>query len=164
MRLKYNSNNSGGRWWLKDDDWRALEKAGWYVVWGNLYFCGSGFSFNKKPDNAPDCGKGKQCEGHRRFESADEIADKDRYLGALASNAWKETDSPRDAIKEFERLTGQDTSDEGCNCCGAPHSFSWEDEKGQRQYVGGEDVLPLLYGDGPKTLREAYRRLRGEDD
>ncbi len=30
--VEYNSNNSGG-WWLNDNDWYALEKAGWKVEW-----------------------------------------------------------------------------------------------------------------------------------
>lgn len=33
MKVEYTSNNSGGEWWLTDDDWYALEKAGWKVVW-----------------------------------------------------------------------------------------------------------------------------------
>lgn len=33
MKVRYKSNNSGGSWWLKDDDWKALEAAGWQVEW-----------------------------------------------------------------------------------------------------------------------------------
>jgi hypothetical protein len=33
MYVEYSSNNSGGNWWLKDEDWRALEAAGWEVDW-----------------------------------------------------------------------------------------------------------------------------------
>lgn len=33
MKVVYHSNNSGGSWWLADEDWRALEKAGWKVRW-----------------------------------------------------------------------------------------------------------------------------------
>lgn len=33
VKLEYTSNNSGGSWWLSDDDWLALEKAGWTVNW-----------------------------------------------------------------------------------------------------------------------------------
>lgn len=33
MLVTYSSNNSGGNWWLSDDDWRALEAAGWSVKW-----------------------------------------------------------------------------------------------------------------------------------
>lgn len=31
--IRYSSNNSGGKWWLTDDDWKALEKSGWRVSW-----------------------------------------------------------------------------------------------------------------------------------
>jgi hypothetical protein len=31
--VTYQSNNSGGYWWLDDEDWRNLEKAGWKVEW-----------------------------------------------------------------------------------------------------------------------------------
>lgn len=33
MKVTYTSNNSGGSWWLNDEDWFALEKAGWVVDW-----------------------------------------------------------------------------------------------------------------------------------
>lgn len=31
--IEYSSNNSGGDWWLDDEDWYALESAGWDVEW-----------------------------------------------------------------------------------------------------------------------------------
>ncbi len=31
--VEYSSNNSGGDWWLTEQDWLNLEKAGWVVVW-----------------------------------------------------------------------------------------------------------------------------------
>ena len=31
--LLYNSNNSGGRWWLNDEQWENLEDNGWVVHW-----------------------------------------------------------------------------------------------------------------------------------
>jgi hypothetical protein len=30
---RYTSNNSGGHWWLKDEDWFNLAAAGWTVSW-----------------------------------------------------------------------------------------------------------------------------------
>ena len=33
MYVEYIANNSGGSWWLSDDDWKALEAAGWKVDW-----------------------------------------------------------------------------------------------------------------------------------
>ena len=32
-RIEYNAINSGGSWWLTDEDWHALEAAGWKVEW-----------------------------------------------------------------------------------------------------------------------------------
>lgn len=32
-KVTYSSNNSGGGWWLTDEDWHALEEAGWEVAW-----------------------------------------------------------------------------------------------------------------------------------
>ena len=33
MKVEYSSNNSGGDWWLSDEDWKNLEQAGWVVNW-----------------------------------------------------------------------------------------------------------------------------------
>lgn len=99
MRVTYSSNNSGGSWWLTDDDWRNLEAAGWDVQW-------------KK--------------------------DGERFLGALAMKASKDFGDPADAIAEFERITGQDASAEGCNCCGSPHSFEYTDDAGEYHYTSVE--------------------------
>lgn len=33
MKVEYSSNNSGGNWWLSDEDWKNLESAGWVVNW-----------------------------------------------------------------------------------------------------------------------------------
>lgn len=33
MKVIYSSNNSGGRWWLEDEDWKKLESGGWAVEW-----------------------------------------------------------------------------------------------------------------------------------
>lgn len=32
-KVEYSSNNSGGRWWLSDEDWQSLESSGWKVNW-----------------------------------------------------------------------------------------------------------------------------------
>ncbi len=85
MDVEYNSNNSNGYWWLKDEDWKKLEENGWEVLW--------------KKDG--------------------------RWLGALATSAVrKNIRSVKCAIAEWEDITGQDASDEGCHCCGQPHYFS----------------------------------------
>lgn len=33
MAVNYSSNNSGGDWWLDDEDWYNLENAGWLISW-----------------------------------------------------------------------------------------------------------------------------------
>lgn len=65
-----------------------------------------------------------------KWAHSSEYADADgRSLGALATEATKEVETPGEAMREFERITGQDVTDEGCYCCGAPHSFSWGEGK-----------------------------------
>lgn len=135
MRVEYASNNSGGSWWLKDEHWHALAKAGWQVVWavnGDAYYDG--------PPPAESDGS--------------------RYMGALAKRAFLDCETPVDAIRSFEKATGMEASDEGCNCCGPPHRFSWSEPGNGYGSASGEDILPLLYGDGPKSLREACEALK----
>lgn len=107
--VEYSSNNSGGVWWLSDEDWEKLAKAGWNVHWG-------GYRYNNAGPLEP-----------RERSYA-------RWLGAAAVGAAKEFDDPQDAIAEFETLTGQSASEEGCECCGSPHSFSYRDENGVYRY------------------------------
>ena len=143
IHVRYETNNSGGHWWLKDEDWKALEKAGWKVTWA------------------------KDDESYKKS-----IDEEGRFLGSLAHEAEKDFGNLRDAILEFERITGQKATDEGCNCCGAPHTFwygksecvDWkckhkgkEDKKHQWDFVSGERCLKFLYPDKkvPGDLREA---------
>jgi hypothetical protein len=51
------------------------------------------------------------------------FANGDRFLGALATNAIRRDLGLREAVAEWERITGQDATDEGCPCCGHPHMF-----------------------------------------
>jgi hypothetical protein len=98
VKVEFSHNNSGGRWWLKDKDWKALEKAGWTVDWF-----------------------------------------KDQRLGALASNASKDFPTLKAAVEEWEKVTGQDFFDEGCNCCGSP--FSMYATRGKKyEFVSGDSV------------------------
>lgn len=166
MIVKYDSNNSGGSWWLKDDDWKKLEDAGWKVEWYN----------KEKPD--PNC---EYCEGTGKITknilknntmglwSTKDIGkrcfrclhdENGRFLGALATKASKDFSTVKDALEEFEKITGQQVSDEGCSCCGPPHSFDWEDDKSNFNYCSGEGCLEYLYPDKeiPKTLRDAVEK------
>lgn len=101
MIVVYESNNSGGDWWLTDEDWLRLEAAGWKVAWVK--------------DNAR----------HRsRFGS------NERWLGALATKASKDFENIEAAVADWASVTGLDPFATGCGCCGQPHFFrkDWEDE------------------------------------
>lgn len=102
--IEYSSNNSGGSWWLSDEDWKALEAAGWDVEWKD-----------------------------------------GRWLGALATRASKETSDPQEAVREFERVTGQNAGDIGCTCCGPPHNFTFEDDEGNYSYPEREVSSSLSF-------------------
>lgn len=99
--IEYSSNNSGGSWWLTDEDWHALEEAGWTVQWAK--------------DDTDRTWKDNGGE---------------RWLGALATRATFPGDDMEDAIRSFEKATGQWADDDGCDCCGRPHSFYRLDDDG----------------------------------
>lgn len=126
--VEYDSNNSGGSWWLKDEDWEALAAAGWNVHWTQPDKLGSLRSAMDDPD----------YKSPGPLDPRDKTGE--RWLGALATAAAKEFENPRDAIEEFERVTGQDASAEGCNCCGSPHSFSYTDADGGYHYASARVV------------------------
>lgn len=97
--ITYRSNNSGGDWWLKDEDWLRLEAAGWKVSWAK---------------------DSEFLSGARK---------RDRWLGALAVAASKEFGTREEAIEEWASVTGKDPHALGCECCGRPHEFypNWDD-------------------------------------
>lgn len=99
--VEYNSNNSGGRWWLSDEDWKALEAAGWKVEW----------------------------VAEDPFWS--ERAKDGRWLGALARSARREGLSLQAAVAEWESATGLSSTAAGCSCCGQPHDFTEYDAEGK---------------------------------
>jgi len=151
--LYYDSNNSGGSWWLKDEDWKALEEAGWTVHWAMRVrtqygvMWESGRNYDDDPLSMlerPKLGKRwpDKTDGFRSDDeilhvntSYEEALENDaRWLGALACSAAKAGPDPEALVAEFERLTGQNSGDEGCNCCGPPHSFRWTSPDGQEGY------------------------------
>lgn len=140
MKIEYSSNNSGGNWWLSDDDWKKLEKGGWNVHW----------IADEEDDGL-----------------LSSVKKDGRWLGALAKRASKDFETVGDAIRDFERLTGQDASDEGCNCCGPPHTFYWgravSDYDGpddtEYGYCSGSECLQHLYDKVPGSQREATEAL-----
>lgn len=100
--VEYHSNNSGGGWWMKDEDWFALEKAGWVVRWS------------------------KTDDFQSKYVEPD-----GRYMGALAVYAIKQNTTLAEAIAEFDRVTSCYSADLGCNCCGTPHSFTLYNDDGK---------------------------------
>lgn len=119
MRVEYSSNNSGGSWWLTDQNWEDLEAAGWKVNW-----------FKDETD--------------RIFKSDED----GRWLGALATSASREGLSLKDAIEEWERVTGRDSTALGCSCCGTPHNFTlYEGEKYVDSYSPEYPTHGSRYGD-----------------
>lgn len=119
-RITYSSNNSGGRWWLDDDDWINLEKAGWTVLWGGYRFCHSKWATKKDPV----CATEVECNGHGAFSSIKDMKAKDKWLGSYAHEAYIDTDcTMKEVIDKWESITGQNSEDQGCRCCGEPHNF-----------------------------------------
>lgn len=117
----YDSNNSGGYWWLSELQWKALEAAGWNVHWVQK---------NEKWGSwgRPSITYSKPLTKVERHPDGD-------FLGAVAYSAAKEFDRPEDSIEEFESITGLDASALGCSCCGPPHSFEYTDKEGKRHYA-----------------------------
>ena len=126
--VRYSSNNSGGDWWLTDEDWRALEREGWTVEW--------------------------VASDPATFKFLD--PDK-RWLGALATAASKAFPDPyiANAVRDWERITGHNASALGCTCCGPPHSFSAEDVGwGEGGYASGPEIAFVLdESDGDTVTR-----------
>ena len=142
MKLfQYSSNNSGGRWWLSEDNWKALANAGWKVIWSWQEFI-----YNSKGDHIFD------SEGYPKVKDAKPVGT--LWLGGYAKYAYKKFNTVKECIDEFEKLTGQDVSDKGCNCCGAPHNFSWDNGS-----CSGEQCLEYMYDNVPTSLREATEKL-----
>jgi hypothetical protein len=146
--VEYESNNSGGSWWLNDDDWKALEKAGWVVAWRYLtpMYDEKG-SYIRDERGIPKLIHVKDAPPPKwKLGFYDESGETGEYrwLGALATSAYKPDCSDiRAAADEWERITGKSATDAGCPCCGQPHSFTAYDDAGK--YVNS----------GPSTHYEA---------
>lgn len=137
--VEYNSNNSGGSWWLRDEDWKHLEEAGWEVQWGRPYFCHSRFSETPKPSwLTEECKMSKRngqdwnpCPGHYEAHSYEEaIQSGERWLGALAKSAIRRGLKLRKAVDDWESITGESATAAGCPCCGQPHYFTEYSDEG----------------------------------
>lgn len=133
MYVEYNSNNSGGSWWLDDEDWKALEQAGWKVHWAhleNLYTDEEGYV--QEEDGTPKLVP--IGEGNSRFGASFSTKDENgewRYMGSLAKCAYRVGLGLSAAASEWERVTGKSSTDAGCPCCGQPHNFTEYDDEGK---------------------------------
>lgn len=135
MYVEYLSNNSGGHWWLKDEHWHALEKAGWVVHWVWLA--------NEYDENGNE--ELRDDRGLPKLIPSDQIPSKyswlnlkpgERWLGALAREAYRPDLGLREAVNEWEAVTGMSSTDAGCPCCGQPHTFTEYDADGERVSSG----------------------------
>jgi hypothetical protein len=134
MYVEYSSNNSGGHWWMKDEDWKALERAGWIVVWASL-------AYKYTPEGSHERDESGMpvlipvSESKDKLNVAMQTRDANgvyRYMGALAKTAFKPNcNSLREAADEFDALTSCTATDAGCACCGQPHTFTLYDDKGE---------------------------------
>ena len=156
--VKYTSNNSGGGWWLNDQNWIDLERSGWLVVWGEITFCckepraRTAFFTAPKRLCAGTLALG-QCYGHATYQSYEEIVmHGSRYLGALATVAYYRCFDLDEGIVAWRAVTGQYPDAEGCTCCGEPHLFT-------REYIFGDPRTGLITNEEYMLLcREAAIR------
>jgi hypothetical protein len=145
--VEYSSNNSGGGWWLKEEDWKALEERGWKLV-GKFEYENGNYKYDE--DGVPIFSKpNKETE----------------WLGAYCKYAFRVGTDIKSVLEEFEEVTGQDVMDEGCGCCGAPHSFDWwyfkDGERVSLGWASGEDLGQYLYGEtGGLSKREILKKLQ----
>jgi len=95
------SSNNSGGGWWLDDD-----------DWRNLEAAGWSVKWVKDDDIGVS-------------------GDPPRFIGALARGASREGLSLQDAVAEWERVTGESSTDAGCPCCGPPHSFTLSDDDGK---------------------------------
>lgn len=113
--VEYSANNSGGHWWLTDEDWYKLEKAGWVILWAKDEFVYDDGAYVYE-NGAPKISGGSRTN----------FIDNDgRWLGTLAKYAFKPNcEDIKAAVSEWEDITRQSASEPGCQCCGQPHNFA----------------------------------------
>lgn len=131
MYVEYDSNNSGGSWWLEDKDWKALEAAGWKVRWAWLDYVYEDNDYERDEDGTPKLSIDTS-------DNALSVKEGERWLGTLARGAYRVGLPIRDAVDEWQKITGADPYDAGCSCCGQPHNFSEYDDNG-KYVVGGPE-------------------------
>lgn len=124
MYIEYRHNNSGGKIWLKDEDWKNLEEAGWIVQW----------VWMQPSKDRKDCGTpilifNKDLPKEKIYSwNKTTIGEKD--MGTLAWTAYRPNLTLMQAVEEWESVTNKCATDAGCPCCGPPHNFTEYDSDG----------------------------------
>lgn len=138
--LVYSSNNSGGSWWLTDESWAALEDAGWVVHWQHPHEQAHGDVVHEVTEYTRFGGHHHSYEHELIVVERPDFETGERWLGALAQSAALATTDPEAGIAQWEAVTGMSSTEEGCNCCGEPHNFTFYDADGKRRYSSIEVV------------------------
>jgi len=99
-KYELQENNSGGDWWLTEQDYKNLFAAGWKLPkdWDKP-------SYEGDEPWEPFCGGAPVPHGWRRST----------YIRASSIG---------EAIRSFETATGRSFYERGCSCCGAPFAIS----------------------------------------
>lgn len=121
--LKYDPNNSGGRWWLTEEDYVALEEYGWTVHWAH------------ENGKAPFGGVSANIYDYDELLIPIQRNKDLRYLGSVAGTCAKRFDTAEEGVREWEDITGQRAGEVGCNCCGRPHDFEFFTSKDNSAYM-----------------------------
>lgn len=136
--LEYSANNSGGSWWLKHSDWEAMEQAGWIVHWVHDI---DDPSHVHPPEDSAWPSIGEHTHSYDKEHLLTPVKwNGQGWLGASAKSAAIETEDPDATIREWERVANQNAEDEGCNCCGQPHYFTFTSDDGKRASLDVEIV------------------------
>ena len=137
MKIIYYSHSDWWHWPLSHRDWLNLEENGWDVNWfANM---------EERPVLI------------KEFDSLDSdgIWSKvrlDIFQGVWATSASKDFKSISDAIKDFEKITGQDTSETKPPSL-PPHNFT---ERNSYYSYSGEGLLKFLF---KKHTKKTKRQL-----
>lgn len=117
MKYKFSENNSGGSWWLNREQYDKLFTAGWEY-------------------------HATEYDKENKYDTQPHLDKKDSTVPyGWRHNLVGEFNSIREAVESFERATGQDFFEEGCNCCGAPFSIASEDHK---EYLSGDVFYDIM--------------------
>ena len=95
MYTEYESNNSGGDWWLSDDDWRALEAAGWVVDWRNK-------SMSPLVENGRWLGALATSARRDGLSLRDAVEEREQITGKLSTDAGCPCCGPPHSFTEYD--------------------------------------------------------------